>query len=71
MPANPSVPPAKLVRAVERLRHHLYRLQLRLAPAPIAMVELILAGWVSQAIQAAAELRVADLALSQRHCHVD
>ena len=60
MLANPSVPPAKLVRAVERLRHHLYRLQLRLAPAPIAMVELILAGWMSQAIQAVAELRVAD-----------
>lgn len=55
-----TVPPATLARAVERLRHHLHRLWLRLAPAPTAMVELILAGWVSQAIQAAAELQIAD-----------
>ncbi|MEO3757984.1 methyltransferase [Mycobacterium sp. B14F4] len=47
-------------RIAERLRHHLYRLHLRLAPPPVSMVELILATWVSQAIQAAAELRVAD-----------
>jgi C-methyltransferase len=52
--------PAPLARSVERLRHQLYRLHLRLAPAPASMVELILASWVSQAIQAAAQLRVAD-----------
>jgi C-methyltransferase len=52
--------PATLARTVERLRHHLYRLQLRLAPAPISMMDLILGSWVAQAIQAAARLRVAD-----------
>lgn len=52
--------PTPLARFVERLRHHLYQLQLRLAPPPVSMLELILATWVSQAIQAAAQLRVAD-----------
>jgi C-methyltransferase len=55
-----SVPPVPLVRLVERLRHRLYRANQRLAPAPVAMLELILAGWTSQAIEAAAELGVAD-----------
>ncbi len=57
---HPRVPPVKLVRAVERVRHYLYRLHQRQVPAPSAMLELILAGWVSQAIQAAAALRIAD-----------
>ncbi len=54
------VPPPRLVRLVERLRHSLYRIHQRLAPAPVVMVDLILAGWMSQAIEAAAELGVAD-----------
>jgi C-methyltransferase len=58
--SNGKVPPAKLVRVVERMRHHVYRLHQRLVPTPIAISELILGAWVSQAIQAAAHLRVAD-----------
>ncbi len=58
--AHVKVPPTKVVTVVERLRHHLYRLHQRLTAAPVAMVEMILAGWMSQAIQAAAELGVAD-----------
>jgi len=58
------VPPAKLARAVEWIRHHLYRLHQRLTPAPAAMIEMILAGWTSQAITVAAELGIAD-ALAQ------
>jgi hypothetical protein len=54
------VPPAKLVRVVERIRHYLDRLHQRLVPAPIAISELLLGAWVSQAIAAAAELRIAD-----------
>ncbi|MDT5016434.1 MAG: hypothetical protein QOD39_2594 [Mycobacterium sp.] len=54
------VPPAKLARVVEWIRHHLYRLHQRLTPAPAAMIEMILAGWTSQAITVAAELGVAD-----------
>jgi hypothetical protein len=55
-----TVPPAKLARLVEWSRHHLYRLHQRLAPAPAAMMEMILATWTSQAITAAAQLGVAD-----------
>jgi hypothetical protein len=54
------VPPPKLARAVEWMRHHLLRLHQRLLPAPAAMMELIVAGWPAQAITAAVELGVAD-----------
>lgn len=54
------IPPPRMVKLVDRLRCGLYRLHQRLVPAPVAMIELILAGWTSQAIEAAAELGVAD-----------
>jgi C-methyltransferase len=60
MSKTAKVPPAKLARVVERVRHHLYRLHQRLTPAPAAMIEMILAGWTSQAITVAAQLGVAD-----------
>ncbi|ORV81716.1 hydroxyneurosporene methyltransferase [Mycobacterium interjectum] len=53
-------PPPRLARAVEWIRHHLYRLHQRLTPAPAAMMEMIIASWTSQAITAAAQLGVAD-----------
>jgi hypothetical protein len=49
-----------LARVVEWTRHHLYRLNQRLTPAPAAIFEMILAGWTSQAITVAAQLGVAD-----------
>lgn len=54
------VPPAQLARAVERIRHYLYRLNQKLVSAPAAMMELILGAWVAQAIAVAADLGVAD-----------
>ena len=54
------VPPAKLARVVEWIRHYLYRLHQRLTPAPAAMMEMIVATWMSQAITVAAQLGVAD-----------
>src|ERR1700741_3617355 len=54
------VPPAKLARIVEWIRHHLYRLNQRLVPAPAAVMEMIIATWTSQAITVAAQLGVAD-----------
>jgi len=60
MSTTAKVPPAKLARVVERIRHHLYRLHQGLTPAPAAMIEMILAGWTSQAITVAAQLGVAD-----------
>ena len=60
MSTTAKVPPAKAARIVERLRHHLYRLNQRLVPAPAAMMEMIIATWTSQAITVAAQLGVAD-----------
>jgi C-methyltransferase len=57
---TPSTPPAWLARAVEWIRHSLYRLHQRLTPAPAAMMEMIVATWTSQAITVAAQLGVAD-----------
>ncbi|MCV7287952.1 hydroxyneurosporene methyltransferase [Mycolicibacterium wolinskyi] len=54
------VPPVGLVRATERVRHHLRRLYQRTAPPPAVMLELILSAWVAQGITVAAELGVAD-----------
>ena len=54
------VPPAKLARVVEWIRHHLYRLHQRMTPAPAAMMEMIIASWMSQAITVAAQLGIAD-----------
>lgn len=60
MSTSAKVPPAKLARAVEWSRHYLYRLHQRLTPAPAAMLEMIVAGWTSQAVTVAAQLGVAD-----------
>src|SRR6201998_2841156 len=60
MSASTKVPPAKLARVVEWIRHYLYRLHQRLTPAPAAMMEMIVATWTSQAITVAAQLGVAD-----------
>ncbi len=60
MSTTTRVPPATVARIVEWTRHHLYRLHQRLAPAPAAMMEMIIATWTSQAITAVAELGVAD-----------
>src|SRR5579875_1918075 len=60
MSTTAKVPPAKLARGVERIRHYLYRLNQRLIPGPAAMMEMIIAGWTSQAITVVAQLGVAD-----------
>jgi C-methyltransferase len=60
MRTDVKVPPAKVARVVERLRHHLHRLHQRSAPAAAVMFELVLGAWVAQAIHAAAELGIAD-----------
>jgi hypothetical protein len=54
------VPPTKLARAIERVRHHLLRFQQRIVPPPLVMSELILGAWISQAITVAADLGLAD-----------
>ena len=60
MPRDIKIPPAKVARIVERFRHYLYRLHQRSTPAAVAMLEMVMAAWVAQAIQVAAELGIAD-----------
>ncbi|MBB3604166.1 hypothetical protein FHT40_003827 [Mycolicibacterium sp. BK556] len=55
------VPPARVSRAIERTRHHLFRLHQRAAPPAAAMMELIMGAWIAQTISAAADLGIADV----------
>lgn len=57
---GPKMPPAKVARLLERARHHLYRLHQRIAPPPVVMLDLIFGAWVSQALTATADLKIAD-----------
>jgi hypothetical protein len=56
----PIAPPVGLVKAVDRVRHHLLRLHQSLAPAQVAMAEFVVGAWLAQAIAVAADLRIAD-----------
>jgi C-methyltransferase len=55
------IPPTKLVRLVERARHRLALIHLRMVPPYAAMMELIVSAWTSQAITVAVELGIADV----------
>lgn len=52
---------AQVAHVIAAGRHHLGQLQRRLAPAPLAVLEMILNAWAAQAITAAADLRIADV----------
>jgi hypothetical protein len=54
------LPPAKLVRVVERVRHVLGRAHQRSAPAAAVIFEKVVGAWVAQGIAVAADLKVAD-----------
>ncbi|MER6983451.1 methyltransferase [Streptomyces carpinensis] len=54
------LPPARVVRAVEGVRTGLQRLARKLAPAPFSLLEMVQGAMLSQALYAAAELRVAE-----------
>lgn len=56
----PPLPPARVVRVVEGIRSALQSLTRKMAPPPFALLELAQGAMVSQAIYAAAELRVAE-----------
>ncbi|WP_156689355.1 methyltransferase [Mycobacterium sp. Marseille-P9652] len=55
-----TIPPAKVVRAIERTRHHLGRLYRRSIPAPAGLLEMLMDAFVAQAITTAADLGIAD-----------
>ncbi|GAB2691106.1 methyltransferase [Nocardia thraciensis] len=56
----PLPPPIPVVRAVQALRDALGHAYRRLAPGPVTLMELLAAGWLTQAIHAAAALGIAD-----------
>lgn len=60
MARSPKLPPARVVGLVDAARNRLRRLNERMVPAPFALQELIAGAWLSQAIQTAAELGIAD-----------
>ncbi|WP_405161735.1 acetylserotonin O-methyltransferase [Nocardia sp. NBC_01499] len=57
---HPRMPPPGLVRAVELVRNGLSVAYRKLVPGQLAVMEMLAAGWLSQAIHAAAELGIAD-----------
>lgn len=58
---NPDkIPPARLVRVVERARHLLGQVHKRTAPPAVVMMDMILWAWRVQGISVAAELKIAD-----------
>ncbi|MEU4342781.1 methyltransferase [Nocardia sp. NPDC023852] len=57
---RPRIPPQRLVHAVESVRTVLAVAFRKLVPGHIALMELIAAGWITQAIHAAAALGIAD-----------
>ncbi|MFI9403521.1 methyltransferase [Nocardia sp. NPDC052316] len=59
-PEHPRMPPPALVRAVELVRNGLSVAYRKLVPGQLAVMELLAAGWLTQAIHAAAELGIAD-----------
>jgi DNA-binding transcriptional ArsR family regulator len=60
----PWLPPVWLARAVDRLREVVSRVHRRTALPPVALLELTMGAWLSQALWAAARLNIAD-ALAQ------
>jgi O-methyltransferase domain/Dimerisation domain len=58
--STPKLPPARVARAAERVRHHVGRLYQRLQPPPITVIDMIFGGFLSQAISASAQLGIAD-----------
>lgn len=57
----PRLPPPRLARLVERVRDGLARLHRSTVPPQVALLELITAGWLSQAVCTAAQLGIADV----------
>lgn len=60
-PSAPKVPPARVVRIVESVRARLQTLNQKMVPAPISLLEMITASFMTQAIYATAKLGIADV----------
>lgn len=54
------LPPVRIVSAVNRVRNRVTQLGQRLMPPQMAMIELLTASWLTQALHVAAKLEIAD-----------
>ncbi|NUS43186.1 MAG: hydroxyneurosporene methyltransferase [Mycobacteriaceae bacterium] len=70
MAAEFPTPPVPVVRTVEWLRNLLARIHRKTVPAPIALMEMVQASMLAQAVYAAAELGIAD-ALADRPLSIE
>jgi hypothetical protein len=50
---------ARIVRTLEGVRSFLHRIDQKMVPAPVFLLEMITASWMTQAIYAAAKLGIA------------
>lgn len=58
--AKPKLPPVRVVKAVNKIRGGFSRLQQKMAPPHVALLELVTGQWVAQSVGVAARLGVAD-----------
>lgn len=61
MAGNGKVPPAAVVRVVDRVRERVRAVHRRMVPPPVAVLELIMGSMVTQAVYVAAKLGIADV----------
>ncbi len=57
---KPKLPPLQIVNTVNKIRSGFTKLNQKMVPAPVALLEMVSAIWVSQSIGVAAKLGIAD-----------
>ena len=57
---KPKLPPYKVIDTVNRIRSGVSKLNQKMVPAPVALMEMITGSWLTQAISVVAKLGVAD-----------
>ena len=61
MTAKPKLPPARIARVVDSVRRRLRRVDQKLVPAPIAVLDMMTAAFFTRAIYTAAKFGIADV----------
>jgi O-methyltransferase domain/Dimerisation domain len=61
MTTEPKLPPARIARVVDSVRRRLRRIDQKLVPAPIAVLDMMTGAFFARAIYTAAKLGVADV----------
>ncbi|WP_024805512.1 methyltransferase [Nocardia sp. BMG51109] len=60
VPSRPTMPPLPVLRTIERFRSALMSVHRRTAPPPVALLDILVGGFLAQTLCAAAELGIAD-----------